>query len=582
MKKVKKLVSMLLVCIMVGAIFTGCGKKGDEVIQLTCYSQLANYSGKMTGWFAKILKDKWNVEITIIPETGGIYDARMESGDLGDLVVWGSDGNDYKNAIRAGLLLDWNEGDLLTEYGPTIKAGMPFALEKNANLLNNDLTETDDAGNLKYPNASDYVGKTFGFGHNVAISSDAHEAFFYTWDLRWDLYQQLGCPTVKNLDDLIQLFRDMKEICPTDENGQETYAVSLWPDWDGNMVMYVKAFVTAYYGLDEMGLGNYDSDTGEFHDCLDPDGYYVESMRFFNRLYQEGLLDPDSMTQTYAEMGEKVAAGGTFWSIFNYAGCAAYNTPEHMEAGKMMYTVVPEEATPIAYGMNVAGGNRVWTIGAKTKHPEVCMQILDWICTPEGRLTMDYGPKDIMWYYDEAGYTCFTELGKACWKDRTIILDPETAGGYSGEFNGGAFQINNTTWSASCVNPDSVVGEKFEASTWKSNSEAAQYEIEQQWRDYFGVNSPEEYLESRPYKVAYATTYAEGDQDTDLKLVWNQVTDCIVSGTWNCLYAKTDEEFDTLLQKMIDDANAYGYEQCIEWCLNEAAIRNALEEPLRK
>ena len=84
----------------------------------------------------------------------------------------------------------------------------------------------------------------------MALKAGSHENFFYTWDIRWDLYQQLGCPQVKNLDELADLFLKMKEICPTDENGNETYAISIWPDWDGNMVMYVKALATAYYGWD--------------------------------------------------------------------------------------------------------------------------------------------------------------------------------------------------------------------------------------------------------------------------------------------------------------------------------------------
>ena len=36
------------------------------------------------------------------------------------------------------------------------------------------------------------------------------------------------------------------------------------------------------------------------------------------------------MTQTYAQMGEKVLAGGTFFSIFNYSGSAVYNTDDHI------------------------------------------------------------------------------------------------------------------------------------------------------------------------------------------------------------------------------------------------------------
>ena len=42
-----------------------------------------------------------------------------------------------------------------------------------------------------------------------------------------------------------------------------------------------------------------------------------------NDLYQKGLVDPDSMTQTYDKMAEKVQNGGVLFSIFNYSGSLA-------------------------------------------------------------------------------------------------------------------------------------------------------------------------------------------------------------------------------------------------------------------
>ena len=51
----------------------------DEPIQLTVYSQLANYNGKSTGWFAEVMKREFNVELTIIPDTEGAFDTRMGS-----------------------------------------------------------------------------------------------------------------------------------------------------------------------------------------------------------------------------------------------------------------------------------------------------------------------------------------------------------------------------------------------------------------------------------------------------------------------------------------------------------------------
>lgn len=204
----------------------------------------------------------------------------------------------------------------------------------------------------------------------------------------------------------------MHEICPKDDNGNPTYAVSLWSDWDDGMVMYVKSTVTAYYGYDEMGIGLYDPQTGKFHDALEDNGPYLQMLKFYNDLYRAGLVDPDSMTQTYDQMSAKVKSGGVLFSIFNYSGSLGFNTDAHLKAGKYMYCMKPDEAKPIVYGMNTQGGDRVTTIGAKTEYPDLCMEIINYFATPEGRMVYQYGPKGETWNYDKDGNTYFTELGK--------------------------------------------------------------------------------------------------------------------------------------------------------------------------
>lgn len=584
-KTVKKATSIALVAAMAAGCLAGCGgnssgsvdnsteagasagsaaSSSDKPVTLTVFSELANYSGEQMGWSAKILLDKFNVVLNIIPEQDGVYETRMESGDLGDIVIWGSDGENYSKALQAGLLYDWNEDDLLTEYGPDIAANMSYALEKNS-----ELTKTITNGE------SDAV---YGFGHNVATSAEDHEAFFYTWDLRWDLYKELGYPEVKNLDDLVEVFKQMKEICPTDDNGNETYAVSLWPDWDGDMVMYVKSLATAYHGYDEHGIGVYDSDTGTFHDALEENGPYLEALKFFNKLYQNNLLDPNSMTQTYDNMIEKVRAGGTFWSIFNYSGSAGYNTEEHLADNKMMLSMVPSEASPIAYGMNVQGGNRIWSIGANTQYPELCMEIINWLCTPEGTMTYNYGPEGLCWYYDEDGYTHFTDFGKKAYTDRTTAMIDDYEG--LGNFNDGCMQFNNTTWSINATNSDSN-GEKYNYEFWKSNQTEAGCDTEQDWRDYYGVSSVQEYMEKQKYVVAPATSFTLASKTDDFKTTWSAVTDVIVTYSWRAIYANSDEEYDQIVAEMREQAKNYGYDECVEWSLEQAAARHELEEAVR-
>ena len=180
--RTKKLIAMLLSLVLTVSLLAGIGGSAladDEVTTLTVYSQLANFSGTQGGWSSVLLKDMLGIELVIVPESDGTYQTRMESGDLGDIVVWGSNDTNYQEAVKQGLLFDWEEEDLLNEYGPYIAETFGDALDANREI-NSD-------------------GLLHGFGHNLALSAENHENFFYTWDIRWDLYEQLGYPEVKTL-----------------------------------------------------------------------------------------------------------------------------------------------------------------------------------------------------------------------------------------------------------------------------------------------------------------------------------------------------------------------------------------------
>ena len=562
----KKLLSVLLASSMVigsASALTGCGSKKNEVIKLNVYSQLANFSGKQIGWSADILKKKFNVELNIIPEGDGVFETRMTSGNLGDIVVCGADNDKYPMAVKNNLLFGWDDDNVLDEYGPYIKKNMPDALKKNK-----ELTKTITNG------ASD---KLYGFGANVALNSKDHESFFYTWDTRWDLYKKLGYPKIKNLQDYHKMLKNMQKLCPSDDSGNKVYAVSLWPDWDDAMVMYVKAMATAYYGYDELALGLYDPTNGKYHDALEENGPYLEMLKWFNDLYQDGLIDPDSMTQTYDEMIAKVQNGGTLFSIFNYSGSLGYNTKEHTSAGKLMYCMKPEDASPIVYGMNTQGGDRVWSIGAKTEYPEKCMEIINYLATPEGRMTMEYGPKGYTWDYDDQKHAYLTDVGMKCQKDKNTTM----GGGYKGSYHDGELQINNVTWSLDASNPDSD-GETYNKESWASYNATPSSDIEKDWRDKTGCTTINEYMEKGKYTVAPGTSFSKETQDTTLKTTWNQVTTEIKNSSWKAIYAKSDKKFDSVVASMKKSAKKYGYDKCVEWSRNQASRRKALEDAITR
>ena len=542
MKKTKLLVAGM-VAMLSATVFAAPKQEGNikkikpkQTVTLDVYSQLANYSGLQTGWFADVMLQKFNVKLNIIPEAGGAYQTRMESGNLGDIVVWGNDGEQYINAVKGGMLYDWNQDKLLETWGPYINANMKYALQKN-----------------KFTSKT---GKVYGFGHNVSTSSKDIQAFFYTWDLRYDLYEKIGKPEIKDLYDMVEILAKMKEVCPTDDNGNPTYGLSLFNDWDGNMVMYVKSLATAYFGYDEFDFGLYDSETGTFHGCLEENGPYFYAVKFINKLNQKGLVDPDSLTQKYNGMSEDYQNGTAFWNIFNWMASGTYNTAAHIEAGKGMYPVVPKKARPIVYGQTVYGGERIWSIGADTKYPELCMAIINWFSTPEGFLTCQYGPKGVIWDIGKDKKTYLTEFGKIAMADQNGTQMPSP---YKGTFHDGSFQINNTTWGLDASNP-MTNGELYNKDRWASNQLPPQSEIEASWRKWANASTPQDYMEKTNYLVAPGTMFSHDPNPKDLTLQWSQVAECIKNGTWKAIYAKTDAEYESIVKEMVKQAKEYGYE----------------------
>lgn len=559
MKGLRKVLSLLLILSLVVLPITmaGCKKKDDKKpIRLTVYSQLANYNGEQIGWFSKVLLDKFNVKLDIVNDTDGIFVTRMESGNLGDIIIFGSSVGDYLEAIDKGLLFEWNQDDLLTEYGSYIKENMVKALEKNAGLSPD--------------------GKVYGYGVGVATNATDHASTIYHPDARYDLYKQLGYPKISTLEDWVDVLAQMKEICPTSDTGKETYGVSMFADWDGNMVMYVKA-TAALYGWEEMGIGLYDVDNNVWQDCLAENSIYLRCLKFYNTLYQRGLVDPDSMTQGLDGENEDYTSGGAFFSLFNYLGSMQYNTPEHLTENKAMYPIIMEDQKTLAAGLNVYGASAVITIGAKTQYPELCMQIINWMSTPEGTMTNLYGPKGITWDYDAKGKSFLTDFGLATVQS----ADTEMTGDYSGSYRDGTNQMNWTAWNIDSSNPDSNE-ESYNYLSWASYNEALKDPILLDWREWTGFTTFDEYMSSRPMAVAVGTKFTEDKRGEETELKWQQVSKTICDYSWRAIYAANDAEYEATVQEMRTIADGYGYEEVCDFYREQAVKKKAAVEAVIK
>ncbi len=562
--KTKGLAGKLLPFLAAALFLAGCAGRDKELYQIEVFDQLANYSGIQQGWFGKIVKDKFNMELNIIPAPtdSGVYPTRAASGSLGDLVVFGNNTNEYTDAIEAGLLRPWD--DLLDKYGPDIKKNMSAALKHNKDTFGGGKT-------------------TYGFGHNVALSSKEYATVFYHPDLRYDLYKALPGDLQKldTLEDYLPALAEMQKMERKATGKTDIYAISLFPNWDGDSVMFVKA-LGALYGMDEFGFCHYDANTKTVHPYLEEGSQYLRALKFYNTAFRMGILDPNSPTTGNGDViWDKFNQGKILWGLFFFMS-ERYNTEANMDAGKLMYAVPAADMKPVGYGLSIYGKERVWAIGSKTKKPARVMQLIDWLCTPEGVMVYNNGPKGLMWDYDKNNKPFLTEFGSKAINDKATIMPDEWGGG---KFSDGDFKINNTTFAIDVLDP--VSGERFDRNFWSSVLSVTPRKAIAEWRKDMSAATGRKILTNDDLlmgrvSVAIGSTYTKASRNSELELKYKAVSIAIKTNSWLAIMAPTEAEYGKRVAALISAAKAAGLDECVAWDIDQGKIRAAAEEAAEK
>lgn len=532
--------------------------KPRETYKIEVLSQLANFAGEQGGWYGKVVKDKFGLEMNITAPNlaGGAskFATLMASGNLGDLVVFGNDGQEYRDAIKAGLLLDWTKDGLLENYGKDILANVPEAIEKNKR---------------------NFGGGTavYGIGHDASPEKSGPSegnTMTYHVDMRWDLYQKLGSPQIKTMEDILPVLKQMQELEPKSDSGRPTYGISMWGDWDGNYMTLAKQFGTMYGydigdGFNQGTLLEIAAHENKYQGILDDNSYYLRSLKFYFDANQMGLMDPDSLTQKFDDVVNKFKDGQVLFSWFPWLD-SAYNTPEHTSAGKGFQMVGMDDQKIYSYGFTPAGSNRIWAIGAKAKNPERVMEFINWLYTPEGMMTTHNGPEGLTWEMKD-GKPVLTEFGKLALRDNSQQVPDEFGGG---TYKDGSAQINNTTIKTSSINPET--NEPYDWNLWTSVLSDGADPVTQSWRDTVGAMTPKELLTKNGQIAvleALETQEAPAVMDDMLAQKLSQVGSVIKENSWKMVFAKDEAEFNKLKEEMIKKAKGLGYDEIIEWAAEQ-------------
>ena len=570
MKKMSKYVTTGLLGMTLLGSLAGCGGAAesetdaassesgyDETITIDVYNGLANYMGMQEGWFAKIVRDKFNMELNIIaPNVAGngdtLYQTRTAAGDLGDLIIV-DNGQQYNELVEAGLLTD------ASEYYETMENVQRFdAAVQNLNK---------DADGL------------YGFPTSVSTlkATDPSEGLDPTFGayVRWDLYGDQGYPEIGTLEDLLPVIQKMQEDNPTTDSGKKVYGFSLFSDWDGNMMNAGKQLVT-YYGYDESGFVLAKADGSDYQSILDSDSEYIRALKFYFQANQMGLVDPESTTQNYDTLFAKFQEGQVLFSWWPWLGQAAFNTTTNLNEGKGFMLAPIQDQKIFSYGAEVYGGKQFIGIGSNAEDPERIAAFIDWLYSSEGVLANSSqtsgssGPEGLTWEMKD-GEPVLTEFGKQALLDGDGDV-PEEYGG--GSYKDGVSALNVNTVLPIDINPDT--GFPYAYTMWESYQNETTDPVKEDWsKNMGGAESTIGYLEENDQLlVAPGASYVAPEDSSEISTLRNQAKATIIEYSWRMVFAKDEAEFDQLLKEMQETADGLGYQTVLEFDMNNAKDQN--------
>lgn len=558
----KKLISVMLCTAMAVSLLAGCGgdnksadtgsKDGnyDEFITVDVYDEFANYQGIQSGWFAKIIKDKFNMELNIIaPNVAGggqtLYQTRSAAGELGDLVLINTSNGKLNDVVEAGLVMDATdlmEGkDIVTNYGDAIS------------VTNEGLPEE---GMFAFPNSVSSDAAT--------EPSEGLEPTFGPY-IRWDYYKQLGYPEMKNMDDLLDVLEDMQAMAREQEGTDDIYAISLFKDWDDNMMNNAKQ-PCCMYGFDEVGFVLLSADGTEKQSIIEDDSIYVDVLNFFYEANQRGLVDPDSTTQNYDTWSAKYTNGKVLYCPWPWVGQNLFNTAENKEAGKGFMFAPVEDMKIFSYGSCPEGNStQIIAIGSNAEDPQRMADFIDWLYSPEGiRLNSQAngaaGIEGLTWEMNEEGKPVLTDFGKQALPMNDVEV-PEEYGG--GNWKDGVSALNFKPVNLEDIDP--ATGEAYDYLTWETTIANNQTALDLDWAEHMGASSTMEYLVNNDMlAVAPGSSYAVPEADSNITTIRGQCKAAVIDNSWKMIFAANDSEFNSLLKTMQDTALGLGYEDVLK------------------
>lgn len=356
----------------------------DDTTEHYEFDAYYSYQGSVKPWgedaASKYMNEKFNIKVNYsCPEADADskLNLMISSDDLPDVIILDRNAN-WLKLINLGKLVDIN----------TLKyEGCSFdedILESTQKLL------SVNGGLYGIPNWA-RKGAT---GGNMS------------WMVNHDVYEQLGSPELKTLEDLHQFMLDAKDKGVKTSDDQSIFP---WlPRQDDNGFYTVSAIYRSY-GNPNL-IDTYWSQADNDVKLAVYDDNYIAALKIANQWYKEGLFPETTYTDSNDQFVEKLSNGRAAITYYDFSqdDTNHFRTLLQEKDGNtydlLGWELKDSPIYPAADGVDYVYGEEAGTVGwnvncitTKAENPQRIFDLYTWMLTKDGSINMMYGPEGGLW-----------------------------------------------------------------------------------------------------------------------------------------------------------------------------------------
>jgi hypothetical protein len=416
-------------------------------------------------------------------------------------------------------------------------------------------------------------GNLYMFPEGVGVGENPRGPVM-TISVRWDAYKAAGYPEITDLDSLADALKAMQDVAPPGVGGKKAYGIGGWfadgqgwGDWElyNGVAMWVQGpnqVVQQHYNKQEIERDS---------DLIDIDSPYWTNLKFFNKCYNMGIMDPNAFTMKWDDWNKAVEDGTILFCSAGWIPTQKNPIMEQNIGPEANFVSLPpldQFGDSFLYNSWAYGGGAGYSIAKTAEYPERIAELMDWHCSQEGSLILNNGPEGGAW-----------EM-----VDGVPTGDPEYL--KLGEFDTGAYKeyganlyhhFNGYTYGTVLPEYGVATNLRLDRSAIESTLTPAMKDALSHFgAEYFADPTYFGKVENNMFLYPLLGSYPA--LPDDLQTNNANIANFVYQAQFKAVQAEDEDEFQSIFQSVVDYFNENGGPEILQWYLdNEAAVKAKLD-----